>query len=152
MRTELESGAWAEHRPLGDLKGKDKDAVVRSARFALGTIGALDEAALEAAVTEAISHMDPREFAIAQRYACWGRLLTAWSFGLPVPVCENDGHLVNGDSFGELPLDDFDELEALFAPYLVKLTRRPDPKGSPSGTTSSSSNSSRAKAAGSPKG
>jgi hypothetical protein len=152
MRTELQSGAWVEHRPIQDLVGNDKDAVSRSQRFAFKMPAQLDQAGLQAAIAEAASHVDPQEFAITQRNAVWARVITAWSFDLPVPVLENDGHIVNGDSIGAVPIDDFEALEALFAPYQAKLTRRPDPKGPPTATTSSSSNSSRANRTGSPKG
>lgn len=152
MRTDLESGAWVEHRPIQGLVGNDRDAVSRSARFAFQLPAQLDPERLQAAVAEAASHVDPQEFAITQRNAVWARVITGWSFDLPVPACENDGHVINGESFGVLPLGDFDQIESLFAPYLAKLTRRPDPKGSPSGTTSSSNGSPRARATGSPKG
>ena len=158
MRTDLESGAWIEHRPIQELKGKDRDAIMRSGRFAFSLPAQLDQAGIQAAVAEAASNVGPHEFGITYRNATWGRVLTAWSFTgddgapLPLPATENDGHVVNAGSIGELPLDDFAALEDLFAPYVAKLLRQPDPKGSPSGTTSSSNGSPRARATGSPKG
>jgi hypothetical protein len=79
-------------------------------------------------------------------------VVEGWSYDLPVPELGDDGQVTGLDSFGELPLDDFDELERLLAPFEEKLARKPDPKAPAAATTSSSNGSSRAKAAASPKG
>ena len=153
MRTELESGAWVEHRPLGDLKGKDKDALTRVIRYSLPAGIDLEHPDLAALA----SGMPMQEFTLRQRDATWAQVITAWSFtagdGTPLPVPHvQDSDIADVESFGEIPLDDFEEIEALLAPYLAKLQRRPDPKGSQSATTSASNGSSRARAPPSPTG
>lgn len=136
MKTTFESGAWVEHRPLQDLKAKDKDAVSESVRMAL-PVTEEGEVDLSRGVTMS------GVMQVAARNACIARLVTAWSYDLPVPRWENH-EIHDEDSIGELPLDDINELEALIAPALAKLRQRPDPKGT---TTSSSSTSSRANGA-----
>jgi hypothetical protein len=95
-----------------------------------------------------MSGLDITTWLQAKRDAIWAMVVEGWSYDLPVPELSADGQVTDLDSFGELPLDDFDELAALLTPYAEKLTRTPDPKGV---TTSSSNGSSRAKAAASPK-
>lgn len=137
MRTTLASGAWIEHRPIGDLKGKDKRLLAQTnkTRISPDASGEIDVASIMASV-------NMFEFVAQQQNAVWALVLTGWSYELPVPAIV-DGEVVSADSFGELPLDDFDELEQIFAPYQEKLARRPDPKGT---TTSASNGSSRANA------
>lgn len=132
MRTDLQSGAWIEHRPIGDLKRKDKRLLSEfkapDVAGAIGPSGEVDMAAV-------IAGMDVMSYVAGAQDFCWALLLTAWSYDLPLPAVA-DGQLLNAESFGELPIDDADEIERVFAPYQAKLTRRPDPKG----TTTSSSN------------
>lgn len=154
MRTDLESGAWVEHRPLQDLKGKDKDALTRVLRYSLPPGIDLEHPDL----TALVSGVNVGDYMLRQRDATWAQVITAWPFtgddgqALPIPYVNSEGEIADRASFGEIPLGDFEEIERLFAPYLAKLQRRPDPKGSPSGTTSSSNGSSRARAPHSPKG
>lgn len=144
MRTTLESGAWVEHRPVQDLKGKDKRALA-----ALSKAKVIPDENGDISVAQIVGSVNMFEFVADQQDAAWALLLTAWSYDLPLPAVEG-GEVVNADSFGELPLDDFEALEQLFAPYQAKLSHRPDPKGT---TTSSSNGSSRASAGrGSPTG
>jgi hypothetical protein len=160
MRTTLASGAWVDHRPIGDLKGKDKRALTAV------TMSKLGGAALGGDVVDAAGNMDipailasilasgaVKQFGAQGQDAVWALAITGWSYDLPVPEVITDGEqlgeVLNSGSFGEIPLDDCEELEQLFAPYQVKLQRRPDPKGA---TTSSSNGSSRDARTGSPTG
>ena len=133
MRKTFASGAWVDHRPLQDLKAKDKDAVSESARMALPVT---EEGKVDLSRGVTMSGV----MQTAARNACIARLVTAWSYDLPVPKWENH-EIRDEDSIGELPLDDIWELEELIAPALAKLRKRPDPKAT---TTTSSSTSSRA--------
>lgn len=140
MRTTLKSGAWVEHRPIQDLKRKDKRQLSEFKRpniqGAITPDGKVDMDAL-------LAGMDVLSYVADGQDFCWALLLTGWSYDLPLPAVA-DGELINAASIGELPLDDADELEALFEPYQDKLSRQPDPKGT---TTSASNGSSRANAA-----
>jgi hypothetical protein len=141
VRHELASGAWVEVRPIQDLKAKDKFAVSAAVKMLIpvnedGEPDVSDGVALGGA-------MQTRAF-----NAVIARVVLAWSFGLPKPVYEFE-QVTNEDSIGELPLGDFNEIEALLAPYQAKLRQRPNPKGA---TTSTSSGPSRAKANGSRRG
>lgn len=141
MRHELASGGWVDVRPIQDLKAKDKFAVSAAVKMLIpvnedGEPDVSDGVALGGA-------MQTRAF-----NAVIARVVTAWSFDLPKPVYEFE-QVTHEDSIDELPLDDFNEIEALLAPYQAKLRQRPNPKGA---TTSTSSGPSRAKANGSRRG
>jgi hypothetical protein len=138
MRTTFTSGAWVEHVPIQDLKGKHKRNLERVGRpQPVFRDGELDREAT-------MSGLDILSWQAAKRDAAWAMVVDGWSYDLPVPELGDDGQVTDLDSFGELPLDDFGELEALMVPFEEKLARKPDPKGV---TTSSSNGSSRAKAA-----
>jgi hypothetical protein len=143
MRTTLESGAWIEHVPIGDLKGKHKRALDRAGKPAAIGDAITDEGKVD--VRTLVSGMDISSWMAAKQDALWAVLIEAWSYDLPVPELDGDA-IVGADSLGELPLDDYEEIERLFEPYAEKLARRPDPKTS---TTSSSNGSSPARAGGS---
>ena len=140
MKTELSSGAWVEHRPIQDLKAKDKDAVSKSVKMAIP----INE---EGEVDRSQGMVFSGAMQVAARNAVIARVITKWSYEWPVPYFEA-GEVVWTESIDEIPLDDFNEIEDLIAPYLAKLRQRPDPKKT---TTSSSSGSSKARAGGSPK-
>lgn len=142
MRSTFTSGAWVEHTPIQELRGKHKRNLDRvgKPRPVFGAGGEFDQAAT-------VSGMDVMGWQAARRDAVWAMVITAWSWDLPVPVFGDDGQVADADSFGELPLEDFEELEALLKPFEEKLARRPDPKGV---TTSGSNGSSRESAAASP--
>lgn len=146
MKSELPSG-WVEHCPLAALKGRDKDVVAR--------IVAAQLPAAEGQQLPGLDRAASIRIGVLQRDAVWAQVLTGWSYDLPLPhiTGEHGAEEIAGrDSIGELPLDDFEALGALLAPYVVKLTRAPDPKGHLTVTTSSSNGSSRAKAGNSPTG
>lgn len=139
MRTEFASGAWVEHRALGDMKVKDADAVTEAIRMLLPMTGD-GEVDLSGGISVGGAHK------LRTRNAVIARVVTAWSFttddGAPLPVPYWENHEIHDeDSIGELPIDDGAELEELIAPYQAKLRSRPNPKGA---TTSSSNGAPRA--------
>ena len=133
MKTIFASGAWVEHRPIQDLKAKDKDAVSAAVKM---VIPLTEDGEFDRSQGMVFSGA----MQLAARDACIARVVTGWSWELPVPYFEA-GEVHGGESIGELPIDDFNELEDLIAPYLAKLRQRPNPKGA---TTSASSGPSRA--------
>jgi hypothetical protein len=141
LKTIFESGAWVEHRPVQDLKAKDKDAVSSAVKMA---IPLTDEGEFDRSQGMVFSGA----MQLAARNAVIARVITSWSFGTPVPVYEA-GEVHGADAIDEIPLDDFNELEDLIAPYLAKLRQRPSPKGA---TTSASNGPSRASGHPSPRG
>lgn len=139
MRTTLESGAWVEHTPIQDLKGAhsrvlDKAAKMQIAREAVDDDGNVD-------VPTLIAALDVADFSEKKHDALWALLISAWSFDFPLPQIDKASGIVTGaDVLGEIPIDDYREIDILFEPYSKKLNRKADPKGS---TTSASNGSSR---------
>jgi hypothetical protein len=149
MQHKLESGHTVEMRPVkgpGGLRAKDKD---------------IYEASIKLYVTfaeDGTPDMSKIPFSMSleriRRDALIARVVKGWSFvtddgaPLPVPYWEAD-EIHNGESIGEIELDDFDELMTLMAPYVAKVQRTPDPKGT---TTASSNGTSMEKVGTSPRG
>jgi hypothetical protein len=117
MRTTLESGAWIEHVPIQDLKGKHKRAYDRAGKPPVPPEAVDEDGGVD--VRAIVTGMDVMSFGAARQDALWLMLIDSWSWDLPVTA----------DSLGELPLDDYDEIGLLFAPFEKKLNRRADPKG-----------------------
>lgn len=142
MRTTFESGEWVEHLPVQELKGKHKrnlDKVGKPVPV-FTERGDFDQAAT-------MSGLDILTWQAAKRDAAWAMVISGWSYDLPVPVLDAaSGEVSGAGAFGELPLGDFEELEALMAPFEEALSRRPDPKGV---ITSASNGSSPARGSGS---
>ena len=143
MRTTFGSGAWVEHVPIQELKGKHKRDLGKVGKpvpvFTAG--GDFDQAAT-------MTGVDVMTWLAAKRDATWAMLIGDWSFELSVPEFDRaSGEVSGAEAFGELPLDDFEELEALMEPFEEKLARSPDPKAREAATTTSSNGSSRASAA-----
>jgi len=143
MEHKLPSGATVDVRPIQSLKGKDKDVVDASVRLTLGfdSEGNLNTDNLPISMG----------IAAIKRNALIARLLKGWTCTdgesadiLPLPRWDED-HVDNEESIGELPIDDFNALLDLVAPYEKKLDRRPDPKGT---TTANSSSTSKARSTG----
>lgn len=148
MRTTLESGAWIEHVPIQELKGKHKRGLDRVGKPQpiFTADGVFDQAAT-------MSGVDVLTWMAAKQEALWAMLIGGWSFELPVPQFDwAAGTVAGGEAFGELPLEDFTALEALMEPFEVKLGRRPDPKARGAATISGSNGSSPARRGGSRKG
>jgi hypothetical protein len=139
MRHDLESGAWIEVRPVQDLKAKDKDAVSAAVKM-------LVPITAEGEIDRSQGMSFGGAMAARSRNAILARILLNWSYDMPRPVYEFE-QVTNEDSIEELPIDDFNEIEELLAPYMAKLRKRPDPKAKGAATTTGSSGSSRANAA-----
>lgn len=140
MKYDLASGQWIDIVPLQGLKAKHRDAHDGAPKLYMKfrDDGTPDLSGMPVSMS----------VAKAQRNGLLASLLLGWSFTaddgvpLPLPGWAND-EIVNDDSLGELPLDDFLEIEGLLAPYLEKVQRRPDPKTT---TTAGSSATSKARA------
>lgn len=155
MRHTLTSGEWIELRPIQALKAKDKDAYEAIAKIYISfdADGKPDMSKIPFSMS----------LASLQRVALLSRLLIGWSFKyatdddevpaelrgqpLPLPRYENE-EVTNAETPGEIPIDDWLEIEDILDPYLVKVRRKPDPKGT---TTGPSKTTSTAPAGGSPK-
>lgn len=136
MKTDLESGAWVEHRPIQDLKAKDKDAVSLSVKMAIP----LTE---DGEIDRSQGLLMSGAMQLAARNAVIARVITGWSYDAPVPFFEaSEVHGI--EAIDEIPIDDFNEIEELIAPYLAKLRQKASPKPT---TSTSSSTSSRASSA-----
>jgi hypothetical protein len=145
VRTTLESGAWIEHTPIQDLKGKHVRALARVAKPQLGG-DILDEDG-EVDLSAVMSRMDFGQFGQQRHDALWAIIIEAWSFDFEPPHLDGaTGIITGGDALDEIPLDDYTEIDQVLAPYSRKLTAKASPKGA---TTSGSNGSSRARAGGS---
>lgn len=155
MRHTFESGQWIDVLPIKALKAKHKDAADAAIKLyvSLDKNGQPD-----------LSNMPvTMSIAKARQHVLMAVCLTGWSFTttdlddegvpvdgterpLPVPVWHADGAqglITDEDSFGELDIDDANALEDFFVPYMDKIQRRPDPKGT---TTQNSSGTSKGRA------
>ena len=149
MRTTLESGAWIEHVPIQDLKGKHKRDFDRAGKPKIAP-GAVDsDGSVDVGVL--LAGVDVMAFSAARADALWAIIITGWSYDVPVPQHDRGSGEITGldEALEEIPLDDYEEIGALLARFMEKLDRRPDPK---QGITSSSNGSSPARAGGSRKG
>lgn len=137
MEYTFRSGQTMNIRPIQDLRAKDKDAYEAAIRF---YIKFTDDG------TPDLSDLPISMSMMAvQRNALFAQLIREWSFTgsdglvLPIPTWNTStGEIENAASIGELPIDDYDELLEFMRPYLAKVGRKPDPKG----TTTASSNGS----------
>ncbi len=151
MQHTLESGETIDLRPVkgpNGLKAKDKDAY---------------EAAIKLYVEfddKGMPDMSGIPFSMSltklQRNALLARLLLGWSLkdddGNPLPLPAWNGEqdsIDNEASLGEIDIDSWNEIEEILEPYIAKVARKPDPKGT---TTASSNGTSREKVARSRKG
>lgn len=150
MRHTLTSGEWIDVLPISGLKAKHKDAVEAAIKMYVS----IDENGKPEMKDMPFTMSIPK----AQRNVLMAMCISAWSFtiedgaALPVPQWHADGDMgliENEDSFGEIGIDDFNEIEEWFEPYLAKTRRRPDPKGT---TTANSSGTSPGRASVSRKG
>ena len=132
MRHELTSGAWVEMRPIQSIVVRDREVYEAPLQFEVG-IGADNK-----------PDFSDRKFSlalpVAQKRSLLCRVLTGWSYDLVRPTWA--GGIENEDSFSEIPLDDYDEIEELIRPWIDKINKKPDPKGSRSVTTTASNGSS----------
>jgi len=131
MRKEFGSGNWIDIAPVQGLKAKHRDAYEGAPKIYIKfrEDGSVDMSDMPLSMT----------LAKLQRNGLLATLITDWSFestsddGIPtgtkLPVPHWNGTEIEGnESFGEIPIDDMDELEDLLQPYLKKVQRKPDPK------------------------
>lgn len=147
MRHILTSGQWIEVLPIQGLRAKHKDA----AESAIKLYVAFDDKGQPDLSNMPLTMTIPK----AQLHVIMAMCITSWSFELvtvdnesgeesvqgllPKPQWQAEGPtgtILYEDSFGEIGIDDWAELEDFFGPYMEKVRRRPDPKG----TTTASSN------------
>jgi hypothetical protein len=140
VRTTLESGAWIEHVPVQDLKGKHIRDYARVAKMRMTRDDVDDDGEVD--VGGLVERMDLADMDEARHDALWAMLVTAWSFPFGVPQFDRASGTVSGaEVLDEIGADDYEEIDQLLDPHAKKLRRKPSPK---KGTTSASSRSSRA--------
>lgn len=140
MRTTLESGAWIEHVPVQDLKGKHIRDYARVAKMRMTRDDVDDDGEVD--VGGLVERMDLADMDEARHDALWAMLITAWSFGFPVPQFDRaSGTVAGAEVLDEIGADDYEEIDRVLDPHAKKLRRKPSPK---KGTTGSSSRSSKA--------
>jgi len=148
LRTTLESGAWIEHVPVQDLKGKHIRDYARVAKMRMTRNDVDDEGEVD--VGGLVERMDLAEMDEARHDALWAMLITAWSYEFPVPVFDRGSGTVAGAGvLEEISAEDYAQIDEILDPHAKKLRRRPNPKSS---TTSASNGSSPARASGSRRG
>lgn len=148
MRTTLESGAWIEHVPVQDLKGKHIRDYARVAKMRMTRDDVDDDGEVD--VGALVERMDLADMDEARHDALWAILITAWSFPFPVPQFHRaEGTVSGAEVLDEIGAADYAEIDGVLDPHAKKLRRRPNPKKA---TTGGSSRSSRERASGSPRG
>ncbi len=148
MRTTLESGAWIEHVPVQDLKGKHIRDYSRVAKMRMSRDDVDDDGEVD--VGGLVERMDLAEMDEARHDALWAMLITAWSFPFPVPQFDRASGTVSGaEVLEDISADDYEEIDATLDPHAKKLRRRPNRGGA---TTSASNGSSKASRNGSHRG
>lgn len=145
MRHTLTSGEWIDILPIQALKAKHRDRTdgVVKLYIKLDKDGNPDLSAMPLSMS----------LQTVRRDALLAQLITAWSFtlveydpdgnvvegtaaALPVPYWDSTKQEIACEaSFGEIGIDDFSEIEDILAPYLAKIQRRPDPKGTTTGSS-----------------
>jgi hypothetical protein len=148
VRTELESGAWIEHVPVQDLKGKHIRDYARVAKMRMTRDDVDDDGEVD--VGGLVERMDVADMDEARHDALWAMLITAWSFPFPVPQFDRaSGTVAGAEVLEDIGADDYEEIDRILDPHAKKLRRRPSPKKA---TTTASNGSSRANHAGSRRG
>ena len=143
VRSTLESGAWIDHTPIQDLKGKHIRDYARSGKNRISRDAVDDDGNVD--VGTIVEQMDLGETQENKHDALWAIVITAWSYDFPVPAFDRGSGLTSGvEALEEIPGDDYTEIDKLLAPFGKKLTAKPSPKGA---TTTASSTSSRANGA-----
>jgi hypothetical protein len=145
MRTTLESGAWVEHVPIQDVKGRHIRDYARAGKGRISRDAVDDEGNVD--VRTIVEQTDLGERQEARHDALWAIVISAWSYEFPVPVFDRGaGETSGAEVLEEIPADDYREIDKLVEPFEKKLTAKPNPKAQAAATTSSSNGSSRAKA------
>lgn len=141
MRVDLASGHYIDIVPLGGLKARHRDAHDGAPKIYIQ----FDDAGNPQMSGVPIS----ASIATLQRDGLLSTLISGWSFtddpdggtsGQPLPLPHWTGEEIeNHASIGDIPLDDFYEIEAILQPYLEKVRRRPDPKETTTGASTGTS-------------
>ncbi len=149
VRTTLESGAWVEHVPIQDLKGKHIRDYARAGKSNIDGSAVDDEGTID--VRAIVTSTDIGEQQEVKHDALWAICITGWSYeGIQVPRFDRgEGRPIGAEVLEEIPAADYAEIDELLEPFAVKLTAKPRPKGV---TTSASNGSSPARASGSRRG
>lgn len=141
MRTTLESGAWIEHVPVQELKGKHIRTMARVAKMRMSRDDVDDDGEVD--VGGLVERMDLADMDEARHDALWALLITGWSFPFPVPQLDTaSGIVAGGEALDEISAEDYAEIDEVLEPHSRKLRRKPNPKKA---TTSSSNGLSRAR-------
>jgi hypothetical protein len=148
MRVTFESGNWVEMRSPAELMSGDRSAMHAATEIPVSS------KQLNAASKGDNSILGDITFSMGmvedQQYAVLSRLISAWSYDFPIPRLDETttptGKPAFEDSLRQIPIDDWDEIDAAVAPHMAKL--RKGPKGK---ATSSSNGSSRGRAPSFPK-
>jgi len=129
MHVDLKSGHSIEITPVAGLKAKHRDAYEGAPKIYMkfNEKGEPDMSDMPLSMS----------LAKLQRNALLATLISAWTFRvddedvnsplLPVPKWTGVD-IENDESFGEIGLEDFDQIEDILKPYLAKVVRKPDPK------------------------
>jgi hypothetical protein len=142
MRTTLESGAWVEHVPIQDIKGKHIRDYARAGKGRINPDAVDDDGQVDARAL--VAGMDLGEAQEEKHDALWAIILTAWSYEFPVPKFDRgSGETAGAEVLDEIPCDDYQEIDEILAPFAKKLGSRPNRGGA---TTSASNGSSKAAA------
>jgi hypothetical protein len=148
LRTKLESGAWVEHVPIQDIKGKHIRDYARAGRTHIDGSAVDDDGEVD--VRALVTGTDLGEVQEGKHDALWAIIITGWSYEFPVPKFDRgSGETAGAEVLEEIPGDDYQEIDLLMVPFGKKLTAKPRPKGA---TTSASNGSSRARASASHRG
>ncbi|HUN38470.1 MAG TPA: hypothetical protein VMU95_41295 [Trebonia sp.] len=129
MHVDLASGHSIEITPITGLKAKHRDAYEGAPKIYMkfNEKGEPDMSGMPLSMS----------LAKLQRNALMATLISGWTFRvddedvtspiLPIPKWTGM-EIENDESFGEIPLDDFNEITDLLQPYIDKVVRKPDPK------------------------
>jgi hypothetical protein len=148
MQTTLKSGAWIQHVPVQDLKGKHIRDYARVAKMRMSRDDVDDDGEVD--VGGLVERMDLAEMDEARHDALWAMLISAWSFDFPVPKFDRASGTVTGaEVLEDISAEDYAEIDEALDPHAKKLRRKPNPKKA---TTSASSGSSKASRNGSHRG
>lgn len=145
MRTTLESGAWIEHVPIQDLKGKQIRDYARAGKSHIGRDAISDEGDVD--VRTIVEQTDLGKKQEDRHDALLAIVITAWSYDFAVPVFDRgSGETSGAEVLDEIPGDDYREIDEFLEPFEKKLTAKPNPKAREAATTTGSNGSSRASA------
>jgi hypothetical protein len=114
MRVELNDGAWADVRDIAELRNKDRKMVNKSVNFHVDDAGKpIFAGSMEDDMMDALLR----------------RLVTQWSFPMPLPV-DDPGTEDKPGSLDKLTLADYDKLSAAVAEHM-KLMKGEDSPAKP---------------------